>query len=344
MSGHRAAVRRELVAVALALSATLAVGSILMIIAGTAPGHVWLEMVIRIATSRYAIGDVLYRATAIALTGLAVALALDAGLFNLGVEGQLTAGILVCAVVGAELPDSTPAWVAIPVCTLVAAVAGASIGAAIGILQVYRGAHEVITSFMFNAIIVGVSLWIGNALLFQHGTTAGPPISATAELPQLPFGGSAVNASLGFAGAAIGGLWWLRSRTTWGRALRAVGREPATARAVGISVARVRIAVLIGSGALAGLAATNFVLGHAHAFVDGLGRGMGFLGVSAALVGRLHPIGVALAALGLAFLSAAGLAVGDIVPKELTEMLPGVLLLSIVAAVPFVRRASEVRP
>lgn len=125
--------------------------------------------------------------------------------------------------------------------------------------------------------------------------------------------------------------------------MRAVGRQPATARAVGISVGRVQIAVLAGSGALAGLAAVNFVLGHTHAFAEGLGRGVGFMGVSAALVGRLHPVGVAVAAIGLAFLATAGLAVADLIPKELTEMLPGILLLSIVAAVPFVRRAAAVR-
>lgn len=339
----RTAVRTELTAVAIAIGATLAIGSVFMIAARTSPGHVWLEMLTRTLTNRYTVGDVLYRATAISLTGLAVAIALDAGLFNLGVEGQLTAGILVCAITGAALPTRTPALVAIPLCTLAAAGTGATIGAAIGAMRVYRGAHEVITSFMLNAIIVGISLWIGNAVLFQNGTTMGPSIVPTAQLPRLPFGGSAVNAALGFACLAIAGLWWLRSSTTWGHAVRAVGRQPATARAVGISVAHVQIAVLTGSGALAGLAAVNFVLGHAHAFAEGLGRGVGFMGVSAALVGRLHPVGVAVAAIGLAFLSTAGLAVADLIPKELTEMLPGILLLSIVAAVPFVRRAAAVR-
>jgi len=336
--------KRELHTVAFALLVTIAVGSLLMMIAGKQPGHIWLQMITRTWSSSYAMGDVLYKATAIVLTGLSVSIALDAGLFNLGVEGQLTAGVLACAVVGAALPAGTPAIVAIPLCTLAAAGAGGLIGGVIGVLRVTRDAHEVITSFMFNAIVVGISLWIGNAVLFQNGTTTGPAIVPGAELPQLGIGGSSANVSVAFAIGAVVAIGLLRTRTTWGHALRAVGRDPAAARAVGISVGRVQIVVMIGAGALAGLAATNFVLGHKHAFEDGLGRGVGLLGVSAALLGRLHPIGVAIAALGLGFLSSAGLAVGDQVPKELTEMLQGVLLLSIAIAVPLIRRASvEVR-
>lgn len=339
MSNRIAAVRRELTAVAIAVGVTLAIGSTLMMVAGASPGHVWFEMASRIASSRYAIGDVLFKATAIALTGMAVSLALDAGLFNLGVEGQLTAGVVACAVVGSALPMQTPAVVAIPLCALASALAGAFIGALIGVLRVTRDAHEVITSFMFNAIVVGFALWLGNAVLFQNGTTTGPAIVPGAELPQLSLGGSSVNAALAAACAAAVGLWYLRSRTTWGWAVRTVGRNPETARAVGISLARVQIGVMAVSGALAGLAATNFVLGRAHAFQDGLGRGAGLMGVSAALVGRLHPIGVVFAALGLGFLSAAGLVAGELVPKELSEMLQGVALLAIAIAVPFVRRA-----
>lgn len=343
MTARSVGMGREVQAVAIAVGATVAIGSVLILLAGASPAHVWFQMLHRVVSSRYALGEVLFKATAIAMTGLAVSLALDAGLFNLGVEGQLTAGVLACAWVGTALPVHTPAWLAIPLCALAAAFAGGSIGALIGILRVSRGAHEVITSFMLNAIVVGVALWIGNAVLFQNGTTTGPPIANGAELPALGLGGSSVNASLALAFAMAGAQWYLRSRTTWGWAVRAVGRAPATAQTVGISVAGVQVAVLAGSGALAGVAAVNFVLGHAHAFQEGLGRGAGLMGVSAALVGRLHPVGVVVAAVGLGFLSVAGLAVVEQVPKELTEMLQGIVLAAIAVATPFVRRAGEAR-
>jgi simple sugar transport system permease protein len=258
---------------------------------------------------------------------------------------KLTAGVLACAALGAALPADTPAIVAVPLCLAAAGAAGAAVGGLIGVMRAKRGAHEVITSIMLNAIVAGVALWIGNEVLFRGETTRGDQIAPGAQLPQLGLGGSAANASLVLAAAAVWALWWLRSRTTWGQAWRAVGQDAAAARSVGISVERVQILVMTGSGALAGLAAANFVMGHKHAFEEGLGRGTGFLGISVALLGRSHPIGVAVAAILLAFLSAGGLAVGDLVPKELTEMLQGVVVLAVAAAGPWVRRrAPETKP
>ena len=134
--------------------------------------------------------------------------------------------------------------------------------------------------------------------------------------------------------------WWLRSRTTWGQALRAVGRDAQAARCVGIHVGRVQIAAMTAAGALAGLAATPFVLGHKHAFEEGLGRGVGFLGIAVALLGLSHPAGIGVAALAIGFLSSGGLAVADQVPKELTEMLLGIVVLAVACAVAWVRRRS----
>ncbi len=196
---------------------------------------------------------------------------------------------------------------------------------------------------MMNAIVASVALWIGNAALFQNGTTTGPPIVAGAELPALGLAGSPANAAVVLAVAAVAGIWWLRARTTWGQAVRAVGRDPDAARSVGISVGRVQLGVMIAGGALAGLAATNFVLGHKHAFEEGLGRGAGLVGISAALLGRQHPVGIAIAALALGFLATGGITVGEVVPKELTELLQGVVLLAVAVSVPLVKRLEAAR-
>ena len=95
---------------------------------------------------------------------------------------------------------------------------------------------------------------------------------------------------------------------------------------------------MAGAGALAGLAATSFVMGHKHALEEGLGAGTGLLGIVAALLGRLHPVGVGIASLLLGFLSVGGLAVGDLVPKELTEMLQGIVVLAVAAVSAWQRR------
>jgi simple sugar transport system permease protein len=315
-----------------ALLASMAVGSTLMLIVGASPGHVWWQMIVRVVTSRYQIGQVLYKATGLALTGLAVSIPLDAGLFNIGGEAQLGAGIFACALVGVALPAGTPAVLAIPACVLAAMAGGALIGWLIGFLRAKRGAHEVITSFMFNAIVAGVVLVEGSEYIFQGGTTTGPPIAPGAQLPQLPLAGSAVSVALFIAVGAVALVWWLRSRTTWGQAWLAVGRDPDAARSVGISVARVQIWVMTGAGALAGLAATSFVMGHKHALEQGLGAGTGLIGIVAALLGRLSPVGVGLASLLLGFLSVGGLAVGNLIPEEVTEMLLGVVLLAVAVA------------
>ena len=329
---------RELQAAAIALLVSIAIGSALMLVIGVSPGHVWWTMLERTLGDPSELGQVLYKATGLALCGLAVALALDAGMFNIGAEGQLAAGVVACATLGAALPAGTPAVIAIPLCLLAAAAAGGAIGWLIGAMRVWRGAHEVITSIMLNAIVVGIVLWIGNEALFQGGTTRGMAIAPGAQLPQLGLGGSAANAGGLITLAVVGLMWWLRARTTWGMAWRAVGADPAAARCAGFSVERVQLLVMAGSGALAGLAAANLVLGHKHAFEEGLGRGTGLLGISVALLGRTHPLGAALAALVLAFLSVGGLTVADLVPKELTEMLQGVVVLAVAAAGPWVAR------
>jgi general nucleoside transport system permease protein len=331
-------IRREAKAAAIALLAALAVGSLMMLVLGVAPGRVWAAMVERTAGDPYLVGQVLYKATGLVLCGLAVAIALDIGLFNIGAEAQLVAGMLVCGIAGAVLPEATPALLAIPVCLVAAAAGGGAVGALIGTLRATRGAHEVITSIMLNFIVPAVALWIGNRWLFREGTIIGDPIAPGAELPALGLGGSAANASLVLAAAAVAVLWWLRTRTTWGMAWRAVGRDPQAARCTGTSIERVQILGMTAAGALAGLAAANFVMGHKHAFEQGLGAGTGLLGISVALLGRAHPIGVAAAALLLAFLSVGGLTVGDLVPKELTEMLQGVVVLAVAGSAAWLAR------
>ena len=330
---------REGLAVAIALLSSLAIGSVLILCAGKSPGHVWWVMAREtLFVNAYNPGQILFRATSLALTGLSVSIALDAGLFNIAAEGQVIAGVVVCAIVGTALPAGTPAAISIPLCIVVAMLAGAAIGFVIGAMRVWRGASEVITSIMITSIVAGVALWLGNELLFQSGTTTGASIVPSAWLPSLGLGGSSANVSVAITVVVVISLWWFRARTTWGQALRAVGRDPKTARSVGISVGRVQLAAMVGSGALAGLAAANFVMGHKHAFEQGLGAGAGLLGISVAILGRSHPVGIAGAALLLSFLSVGGLATSQEVPKEISEILPGIVALAVACSIPIARR------
>jgi simple sugar transport system permease protein len=133
-------------------------------------------------------------------------------------------------------------------------------------------------------------------------------------------------------------VWWFLFRTRAGYELRAVGLQPDAAEYAGIRAGRVWFNALTMSGALAGLGGINFVLGYKNYYEDGFTGGAGFLGIAVALIGRNNPGGVLLAALFFATLSQGGLAINAMVPKQMVEVLQGIVILAVATAVPEVRR------
>jgi simple sugar transport system permease protein len=332
-------VREELAIALLALLLAAAAGSALILATGESPLRVWGALFARSLGSSYGVAQVLFKATPLLFTGLAVAVALRVGLFNIGVEGQLVAGLCACGATGAALPASTPSVIALPACLAAAVAAGAGLGAATGALRAYRGAHEVIVGIMLNMIVVGVALWLGGLGLFLPGTTQTDAVVDAAVLPGLGVEGSRLSAAAALALVAAIGVGVLFAATRIGAAWRTVGAAPGAARTAGLDVERAMVAAMATSGALAGLAAAHFVLGYKHYYEEGLGRGVGYLGIAVALLGRSHPGGVVAGALLLGLLSYGGLVVADLVPKEVIDVLMGVIVLAVAAAVPLARRA-----
>ncbi len=327
---------RALQLTAVALLATMAVGSLLMIVAGASPLHAWAQLLGKTLGERQGFGQVLFRATPLVFTGLAVAVPLRAGLFNIGGEGQLTAAALACAVVAAALPPGLPAPLAVLLATAVAFLAGAVVGAATGAMRIYRGAHEVIVAIGLNAIIAGVALWLGNRSLFVGESTRTATIPAAAQLPELGLAGSNASISV-FAALAVAGLVaWLSARTRVGFTWRMTGQGLDAARAAGLPVDRARVWAMAVAGGLAGLAGAHFVLGHKHAYEDGLGRGVGFLGIAVALLAQGEALAIVGAALVFGVLGHGGLAISGDVPKEMVDVLQAVVVL--VAAASLGRR------
>ena len=319
--------RGELEAAAVALLVALAAGSVLIIVAGASPWVVWRTLLAGSLGDTYGVGSVLFRATPLVLLGLAVAVPRAAGLFNIGGEGQMTTGALACAIAAAMVPASTPALVVVPLALACAFAAGATVGAATGALRAYRGAHEVIVAIALNAIITGVVLWLGNRWLFVAKSTRTAAIVGGAELPGLGLGASNASASVALAIAASLLVAWLLARTPTGLRWRMVGASPDAAAAGGLDVARARVTAMATAGGLAGLAGAHFVLGYKHAYEDGLGRGQGFLGVAVALLAQGRPAGIAASALVFGVLAHGGLALGELVPKELVDVLQAVVVL-----------------
>jgi simple sugar transport system permease protein len=297
----------------------------------------------------YGVGQVLYKATALLLTGVAVDVALRAGLFNIGAEGQLAVAGLAVAVVGARLPPGAPAWVAIPALIAVAGAAGAAWAVVPAVLRVrYRG-HEVISTIMMNRV-ADAAIGLLLAHFAMSGTVRTPDVVAGARLPRLEslgvgaFHGSAVSLAfpLALCVAAVVAAWLRRSRA--GREVILVGLSPSACAAQGVPVGRRLATALVLSGAIAGLAAVAPVLGYKGYFESGLGAGAGFGGIAVALIGRGHPVGLLLAALLFGTLEQGGLAINARVPMEVAVVAQAVVIAAVALADARVRAAIRREP
>ncbi len=321
---------RELVGPLLAVVGALVVGAGFIAVVGQNPFAVYGKMAAGVFGNAYGIGQVLFRATPLVFTGLAVALGFRAGLFNIGAEGQCVVAAFAVAMVGATF-GGLPAIVLLPLCLLTAMLAGALWALPPAILKARVGAHEVINTIMMNFIALALVQYLGHDA-FVHATVRTTEIGAGARIPRLEailpfFRGSPVNLSVVLAGLAAGFVGWLLWRTTFGYELRAVGLQPAAAESAGIPVPRTRVLALCLSGALAGLVGTNFVMGYKGFYESGFSGGVGFLGIAVALLGRNHPAGIVLAAVFFAALSYGGLVINTDVPKELVEILQAIVIL-----------------
>ncbi|MFK7942034.1 MAG: ABC transporter permease [Paracoccaceae bacterium] len=249
------------------------------------------------------LGFTLYYTTNFVFTGLAVAVAFHAMLFNIGGEGQAMLGGLGVALVCLALDPYLPGIVVIPVAIIAAGAFGAAWAFIPGWLQAYRGSHIVITTIMFNFIAAGLMVWLLSGML--RGSGQGSPQSRffaeSAWLPRvheilqglgIKATSSPLNLSFLLALLACIGVWLLIWRTKFGYALRAMGHSPDAAAYAGIPVRRMTVIAMAISGALAGCMALNEILGVQHKLVLNFSAGYGFTGIAVALMGRNHPVGI----------------------------------------------------
>src|SRR5882724_9530313 len=283
----------------LAVAFGLALGLGVTRIAGESPWHV-LQILWKSAFgSSYDVGMTLFYSTPLILTGLAVAVPFQAGLFNIGAEGQLTLGALAAAAVGAVWP-ALPWPVAPVLATLAAILAGMLWGAIPGWLRAKRGSHEVINTIMLNFIAAGIASYV-TLYLLKNPDTQNPetrPIGTGYLIHQFGmFGGAPVSTALLLAIVAAILVWVLLWRSVIGFEMRAVGQNEIAARAAGIDAGRIRILAMALAGGLAGLVGVGEVLGNAGKFRLGFSPQYGFIGIAVALLGRNQPVGVVAAAL-----------------------------------------------
>jgi len=338
----REAAEEAVIPPVVALLVALICGDLLILSYGQSPAAVYRLLLEGTWGNAYGFGQVLYKATTLAFTGLAVSFGLRAGLFNIGGESQLAAGGFAAALAGLALPVGTSLIVALPLCMIAAGLAGGAVGAVPAYLKTRFGAHEVIVTIMLNFIVLALLNWFIAGHLHVPETLHTPEIHA-GVLPRLAdidsrFHGSAANLSLVVAVVVAVAVWFYLFRARGGYELRAVGLQSEAAEYGGISVRRVWMRTLTLSGVIAGIGGINYVLGYKHYYEDGFATGAGFLGIAVALVGRNHPFGVIVAAFFFATLSQGGLAIHAFVPKQMMDVLQGVVILAVAMAVPEVRQ------
>ena len=341
-SSRRAAIEEAVLPPLVALLLAVVVGDVLILSFGESPGAVYRLLLEGTWGNAYGFGQVLYKATTLVFTGLAVGLGLRAGLFNIGAESQLAAGGFCAALVGLLLPAGIPALLCLPIFILAAALGGGMVGAVPGVLKARFGAHEVIVTIMLNFIVLALLNYLTSTRFHVPDTLHTAEIGSGA-LPRVSdvfpsFQGSAANATILLAALTMFALSWFLFRTRRGFELRAVGLQPHVAEYAGVNVGGVTWRALAMSGAIAGIGGLNYVLGYKHYYEEGFATGAGFLGIAVALVGRSHPVGIGLAALLFATLSQGGLAVNALVPKQMVDVLQAVVILAVATSVPEVRR------
>jgi simple sugar transport system permease protein len=287
------------------------------------------------------IGFTLYYATNFMFTGLAVAVAFHAGLFNIGGEGQAYVGGLGVALVCLALDRFVPWWVTAPLALAAAAACGAAWAFVPAYLQATRGSHVVITTIMFNFIAASLMIWLLVDVLSPPGQMS--PETRTFEaggrLPKLDWlmglfgvriGSAPLNVSLFAAIAACVGVWLLIWRTRLGYEMRTFGFSPSAARYAGVSPVRITVVAMLISGGLAGMMAINSVMGEQNRLLFEFVGGAGFVGIAVALMGRAHPVGVAAAAIlfGMLYQGGAELAFEKpAITRDMIVMIQGLVIL-----------------
>ena len=324
--------------ISLLLAAILS--AIVILAIGENPWEALQLMVSGSLGSTYGWGYTLYYATNFIFTGLAVALAFQAKLFNIGGEGQAAVGGLGVALAALYIP--WPHWsLALIGACAGAALFGAAWAAIPAWLQARRGSHIVITTIMFNFIASALL----NYMLVNTLKPVGTMEPATARFPEatnLP----TLHDILGLVGIAwsqsapanisflVGilacvAVWALIWRTRLGYEIRAYGESQPGARYAGISPVRIIMIAMLISGGLAGMMAINNVMGEAERLILNAVEGAGFIGIAVALMGRSHPFGVFLAALlfGFLFQGGAELALWTDIPRDLIVVIQALVIL-----------------
>jgi general nucleoside transport system permease protein len=280
--------------------------------------------------STYGVAQVLFKMTPLLFTGLAALVAMRAGIFNVGGEGQLAVGSLCAAWVGAHIQGIT----SFPLAVCAGMGAGALWALPAAWLRVRLGVSEIISTILLNKIAESVIAYaMGNGLAVA-GTVRTPDVAPPARLSQLStwlpaLKGSALSTAMLFAVLLACAFPWLMKRSRLGIEWSQVGKNPEACAAFGIPVMRRQLQVFLVSGAFAGLGSTATVLGYKGYFELGIGAGAGFTGIAVGLLGKGGALAMIAGALLFGTLDQGGLAMNAYVPRDVMQIVVGAVLIAV---------------
>lgn len=335
-----------LAAPALALAVAVLITSGILLALGDPVGEVWSTILSNPRPRQYV--QIVNAAVVYYLSAIAVAVGFRMNLFNIGVDGQYRVAVFVGAVFAGQAWFPGPINVILTI--VVAMVAGGLWASIAAYLKVKRGISEVISTIMLNAIATGVVQWLLLKVAVKQpgsNTISTEPIPESSRLEGLSLIPGATNKvyTLIVLAVIVGfAYWFVLGKTRFGFDLRATGRSESAAVASGVKVPRMVMTTMIASGALAGLIGMPLLFGQDHSYGTTFQAGLGFAGIGIALLGRNHPLGIAVAALLWSFLDVQSnaLQIRAGVASEVVFIIQGVILFAVVIAYELIRRA-EVR-
>jgi ABC-type uncharacterized transport system permease subunit len=340
--------RQQLIGTAIAVVLGLLVGA-LLILFSSALSEQGFDLLLPITAyaallegslgSIRGIGNTLNATTPLILTGLSVAFAFRAGLFNIGAQGQFFVGAFVAAVVGAGI--GLPFPILLLLALFMGFLGGAAWGFIPGALKAWRGAHEVVVTIMLNSIAaLGINL-LASTWFKDPGASfpRTPDIYPEAALPIL-VEGTKMHAGIIVALLAAVAVWFLLFKSTLGFEIRTTGANPNAARYAGIRPALILVLTMSIAGGLAGIAGAVEILGITKNYPAEYNTTYGFDGIAVALLGRVHPFGVVGAALlfGVMRAGAGAMQRATDIPIDIIYIVQGAIIL-FVAAEPFLRKS-----
>lgn len=339
----------------LAVVTALLIGAGVMLIFGDNPIQAYEGLFSGAFGTARAWSTTVRKMTPLILTGLSVAVAFKAGLFNIGASGQFMMGTVASVAVGVNF-EGLPAFIHLPLAILAGIAGGMIWGAIPGLLKVTTGAHEVIVTIMLNyvaSLFAGWTVYAGGTQGQQPGPLWNPAAGAISETrdvllsAQIPWlFGPPYRVHYGFILAILVAIfiWWLIYKTVVGFEIRTVGQNMKAARYAGMRVPTMIVLSMVIAGGLAGLAGAIETLGLNHKFAPEFGGAVGFDGITVALLGQTHPVGVILAAFLMGALDAGAARMQFVsgVAADIIQIIQA-LVLAFVAAPTIIRTLFRLR-